>query len=224
MAEFESDDQQVEAIKKWWSENGTSLIVGLVLGVAALFGWREYVSYQTEHAAEASDLFQAAQVQFASKDMTEAQTAKADTLRAEYADTPYAALVSLAQAKFDYENGKTEDALKHLRWARDNAIEDDVRHIDNARPGVDFRGTLSFDNYGTAIVRIDHALGDIHERTAYLVVRAAPRHDPLGFAPFEVYAYEAFVRVVYHERLRRCPVDVCGFPVHAELLVDRTGQ
>ena len=152
MAEFESDDQQVEAIKKWWSENGTSLIVGLVLGVAALFGWREYVSYQTEHAAEASDLFQAAQVQFASKDMTEAQAAKADTLRAEYADTPYAALVSLAQAKFDYENGKTEDALKHLRWARDNAIEDDVRHIAQLRV---IRILLEQKNYDEASLLLD---------------------------------------------------------------------
>ena len=152
MAEYESDDQQVEAIKKWWSENGTSLIVGLVLGVAALFGWREYVSYQTEHSAEASDLFQAAQVQFASKDMTDAQAAKADTLRAEYSDTPYAALVSLAQAKFDYENGKTEEALTHLRWARDNANEDDVKHIAQLRV---VRILLEQKNYDEASLLLD---------------------------------------------------------------------
>jgi len=38
--EFSTEDEQVEAIKKWWKENGTSLIVGVVLGLSVLFGWR----------------------------------------------------------------------------------------------------------------------------------------------------------------------------------------
>ena len=133
MDEFESEDQQVEALKKWWKENGASLLLGLGIGVGALLGWREYLSYQTEHAAEASDLYQAVQTQVANNRLDDAHAQKADLIRLEYTDTPYAALASMAQAKYEYEQGNIESALMHLRWASDNAVETDVQHVAKLR-------------------------------------------------------------------------------------------
>jgi predicted negative regulator of RcsB-dependent stress response len=133
MEEFESEDQQIEAIKKWWKENGASLLLGLGIGVGALLGWREYLSYQTDHSAEASDLYQTVQTQVAANRLDEEHIRKADTIRNEYADTPYAALVSLAQAKHAYENGNAESAIMHLRWAIQNSAEADVKHVASLR-------------------------------------------------------------------------------------------
>lgn len=39
---YETEEQQVDAIKKWWHENGTTLIVSIVIGLAGLWGWRYY--------------------------------------------------------------------------------------------------------------------------------------------------------------------------------------
>ena len=133
MDEFESEDQQIEAIKKWWKENGASLILGLGIGVAALLGWREYLSYQTNHSAEASDLYQAVQTQVMNNRLDDAHIGKADLIRTEYSDTPYAALTSMAQAKYEYEKGDVESALMHLRWASDNSTEPDVQHVARLR-------------------------------------------------------------------------------------------
>ncbi len=133
MEEFESEDQQIEAIKKWWKENGASLLLGLGIGVAALLGWREYLAYQTDHSAEASDLYQAVQTQVVNNRLDDEHINKADILRNDYSDTPYAALASLAQAKFEYENSKIEPALMHLRWASENATETDVQHVTKLR-------------------------------------------------------------------------------------------
>jgi len=133
MDEFESEDQQIEAIKKWWKENGASLLLGLGIGVAALLGWREYLAYQTEHSAEASDLFQAVQTQVATDRLDDTHMNKADLIRNEYSDTPYGALVSLVQAKHEYENGNAESAQSHLRWAIDNATEIDIQHVASLR-------------------------------------------------------------------------------------------
>jgi predicted negative regulator of RcsB-dependent stress response len=133
MEEFESEDQQIEAIKKWWKENGASLLLGLGIGVGALLGWREYLAYQTDHSAEASDLYQAVQTQVARNRLDDAHIIKADMIRNEYSDTPYAALVSLAQARFEYEHGNIDSALTHLRWAGDNSTESDVQHVANLR-------------------------------------------------------------------------------------------
>lgn len=133
MEEFESEDQQIEAIKKWLKENGASLLLGLGIGVAALLGWREYLSYQTDHSAEASDLYQAVQTQVAQNRLDDAHINKADVIRNEYSDTPYAALVSMAQARYEFENDNVESALMHLRWASENSKESDVQHVAKLR-------------------------------------------------------------------------------------------
>lgn len=39
---YETEEQQVDAIKKWWSDNGNTLIIGAVIGLAGLWGWRYY--------------------------------------------------------------------------------------------------------------------------------------------------------------------------------------
>lgn len=133
MEEFESEDQQIQAIKKWWKENGASLLLGLGIGVGALLGWREYLAYQTGHSAEASDLYQTVQTQVASNRLDDEHMRKADTIRNEFADTPYAALVSLAQARHAYENGDAESAIMHMRWAIENSAEADVKHVASLR-------------------------------------------------------------------------------------------
>ncbi len=133
MDEFESEDQQVEAIKKWWKENGASLVLGLGIGIAALLGWREYLAYQTEHSAEASDLFEAVQTRIASEMLDDTHIGKADLIRNEYSNTPYAALVSLLQAKHDYDNGNSESARMHLRWTIEHATEDDIKYVARLR-------------------------------------------------------------------------------------------
>ncbi|NNJ72269.1 MAG: tetratricopeptide repeat protein [Enterobacterales bacterium] len=40
--EFETEEQQVEAIKKWFSEYGITIILGLVIGLGGVFGYRAY--------------------------------------------------------------------------------------------------------------------------------------------------------------------------------------
>jgi predicted negative regulator of RcsB-dependent stress response len=158
MEEFESEDQQVEAIKKWWKENGASLLIGLGIGVAALLGWREYLAYQTDHSAEASDLYQQVQTQVASNRFNDASIRQADIARNDYADTPYAALVSMAQAKYEYENGDVESAIMHLRWASENATETDVRHVASLRLA---RILIAEEKYEEAetVLLVDHPAG-----------------------------------------------------------------
>ena len=41
MAEgYESDDEQIEALKQWWHEHGTSTVVTVVVALACYFGWQ----------------------------------------------------------------------------------------------------------------------------------------------------------------------------------------
>lgn len=39
---YETEEQQVDAIKQWWNENGNVIIICTVVGLAGLWGWNYY--------------------------------------------------------------------------------------------------------------------------------------------------------------------------------------
>ena len=55
--ENETEEQQIAALKKWWSENGSSIIVGIVLGLAGLFGIKAWMGYQDSLSERASTIY-----------------------------------------------------------------------------------------------------------------------------------------------------------------------
>lgn len=58
MEVFENENEQMEAVKRFFAENGKALIVGVVLGIGALVGWRVWNSNQAENASAASLAYQ----------------------------------------------------------------------------------------------------------------------------------------------------------------------
>ena len=57
---YTTEDEQVEVLKRWWNENGKSAIFGIVLGLGAIFGWREWQGHVSIQAETASQLYQEA--------------------------------------------------------------------------------------------------------------------------------------------------------------------
>ena len=58
MEQFATEEQQVEAIKRFWSEHGTSLIVRCSTGISRLFGWQYYSDSQIAAKEAASQSYQ----------------------------------------------------------------------------------------------------------------------------------------------------------------------
>ena len=57
MDEYLSEREQVEKIRNWWSDNGSWVIAGIVLGVALLVGWNAWQNYVIRRAEDASALY-----------------------------------------------------------------------------------------------------------------------------------------------------------------------
>lgn len=51
---YENEHDQVDAIKRFFAENGKALVVGVILGVGALIGWRYWNNHQADSARGAS--------------------------------------------------------------------------------------------------------------------------------------------------------------------------
>ena len=130
--EYETEEQQVEALKEWWAENGKAVIAGIVLGASVIGGWTFWKGYQEKQAVIASDTFSQTMEAVSSSDAARA-LALADELRSDQPDTLYSAYASLAAAQVSIQNGDLDDAAKRLGWVAANAPQDDVRLIAKVR-------------------------------------------------------------------------------------------
>jgi len=124
----ETDEQRLEHIKDWWKENASSVITGLLLGLALLFGAKSWFAYQDRKAEEASNIY-ATMMSSLSRGEEGLVNDRAGVLIGEYSSTPYATLAALALAKVKLEQGVPEAAHAQLQWALDNSGSEALRPL-----------------------------------------------------------------------------------------------
>ena len=118
MTEYVTDDEQVERIKKWWSDNGSSVVAGLVIGIGGLMGWRYWVDYKDNQAAEASVHF-AQMVSNLENNQNDSAIEQAQIILDDYSSTAYSTLARLSMAKAFVESGKYDEAADQLQMIID---------------------------------------------------------------------------------------------------------
>lgn len=111
---YETEEQQVEALQKWWKENATSAMVGLGIGIAAILGWNYWQEQKKEQMGKASAVYDQLL-----KNVVENKTAEIDTvagkLKTEFGSTEYATYSVLMQAKTKVEAGDLASAKELLQ-------------------------------------------------------------------------------------------------------------
>ncbi|MBQ0725123.1 MAG: tetratricopeptide repeat protein [Cycloclasticus sp.] len=132
MDAYQTEEEQVESIKKWWSDNSRSIIFGLGLGLVAIFSWQSWKDWTHQQTVEASDIYQ--QLTQASKDQkTDTVLALAAELETTYSSTPYAALAGLQKAKTQSEQGNRDGAIITLEKVAADAANNSIQHIARIR-------------------------------------------------------------------------------------------
>ncbi|MBS1270265.1 MAG: hypothetical protein MAG794_01220 [Gammaproteobacteria bacterium] len=124
-----SDEEQSERFKEWWKENGTSVIAGLVLGVAVIGGVNYWRTYTAERAESASALY----AQLLENPDGSAAVDVGKRLINEYSSTPYAGRAALFMARAAFENGDMAEAKSHLEWALANSSDSTNRRLARLR-------------------------------------------------------------------------------------------
>jgi predicted negative regulator of RcsB-dependent stress response len=117
---YASDEEKGEDIKRWWRENGRSVILGCILGGAVIFGGRYWINYKQTMAENASLTYQ--QV---SQAIQQQQVAAADKLTqklfSDFSNTPYAIFAAFNMAAEAVKNDDKESATLYLKWVSDHA-------------------------------------------------------------------------------------------------------
>lgn len=124
---YTTEDEQVEAIKKWWKENWLSLFGGVMIGIGILVGGKYWIDSRNFHAEAASMEYEAMMQAMAQNRTIDAET-RAASLLGEFADTPYAGFAALTMAKIKADANDLVAAKSHLRWAIDNASQAELKN------------------------------------------------------------------------------------------------
>lgn len=132
MAEYETEEEQIKALKDWWNENGRSVIAGVVIGIAGLGGWKYWTNHQEQQSQIASALYSNIRNAIVAQDEP-AIIATATELKESYTSTPYAAHGALLLAKAKADKDDNAGAIENLQWAIDNSKQEAIKSIAQLR-------------------------------------------------------------------------------------------
>ncbi len=171
MATHIHEEEQVEALKRWWKENGTSIIAGIVLGVAGVFGWNAWQNYQRIQSEQASDLYMQLQnsVEEGKYELAEGLTQR---LTKDFDRTAYADFARLLIAKVAVDEGRLEAAKSWLDAVVNGSRDENLQHIARLRlarvllsagkPEEGLALVLSVANPGRFAGQYEEVKGDLH--------------------------------------------------------------
>ncbi|MGZ8173777.1 MULTISPECIES: YfgM family protein [Methylobacter] len=127
---YDSEEEQVEALKRWWKENSTATIVGLVMGIVIILGWNYWQDHKKAQSAQASATYDQLlkALDDDSKDgggrATQGAVAEnkndsvdklAQRMQEQFKGTEYAAFSGLFQAKLKSQQGDFAAAKQILK-------------------------------------------------------------------------------------------------------------
>jgi len=129
---YETEEEQVAALKDWWKANGSSVISGVVIAAITIGGWNFWQSYQQGKISQASAMYEQL-LQAQTADKTESVDKIATNLNAEFGSTAYGAYGLLFQAKEKVKQNDLSAAKAIFEQAI--AVTDDagIQHVARTR-------------------------------------------------------------------------------------------
>jgi predicted negative regulator of RcsB-dependent stress response len=134
LEQFSTEEQQAEALRKWLKENGPSILFGIGLGLAVMFGVNRWQAHKLSSAEEVSVQYAALQLSAQEGD-TAAVLAQAERLRDDHPDSAYTVFAAFAAANIALKADQPDSAAaeRELRWASDHAQVEALQHIGRLR-------------------------------------------------------------------------------------------
>lgn len=147
MAELRTEEEQIEAIKNWWADNGKMLLVGAVLVLAGYFGVNAYKNHVRGQGEQASAIYQQALELVDQKG--EAEQAKKtqlfNQLKTEFGSTPYAKFAALFLAKDAVDAADYAMAETELRYVQQNPVDEPMKMLATVRLAMVLKEEKKYD-------------------------------------------------------------------------------
>ncbi len=129
---YDSEQEQIDALKKWWKENGQTVVVGVVLGLGGVLGWSSWQNYVATQESRASSMYNQV-VSDAAQDLAPKVGEQGEQLVREFPDSGYAVYTKLILAASAYRSGDAVAAKAHLEWVKQHGKREAFVDLANIR-------------------------------------------------------------------------------------------
>ncbi len=123
MESLRTEEEQVAALKQFWKDYGSAILLGVLLSLGSVYGWKAWKNYKLEQAQVSSGLYQELvdlSLGQPGQPFSEEQQASFDnllnTLKEDHQSTVYAQFGSLLKASKAVGAGDLDTARKQLEW------------------------------------------------------------------------------------------------------------
>ncbi len=156
---YDTEEEQVEALKRWWKANGTSTIAGIVTALVLITGWNLWRSHQRDTANQASAYFQQLLTDSGEK-KHESVEQMSQQINAQAGSTLYADMSKLFVAKTKVEQGDSEAAKMILQGLMNSSSNDEVKNIARIRLVRLMLATQEYEKGLQTIAQVDASKSD----------------------------------------------------------------
>ncbi len=156
MSDMYDTHEQGERVKNWLRENGSAIVMGLVLAFGLMFGFKQWQQWETGKRQQASAEYQVL-LGHIEQDNMDAAVPNYEVLKTEYPKSAYTAMASLVMAKARLNSGQADLAATALTHAMQNAQPAPVQVIARGRLA---RVRLSQGDAAAALALLDGAPSD----------------------------------------------------------------
>lgn len=132
MSVYMTEQEQIEAIKKWWQRYNGVLTVIASLILLAIAGYKYWNWHEAKVGQEASNAYEHMMVSFSNQD-NKGVRAYANQLLKEYNDTVYADAARLTLAKLYISREKLPDAVAQLEYVSKHSKIPSIQQIAKIR-------------------------------------------------------------------------------------------
>jgi predicted negative regulator of RcsB-dependent stress response len=122
------EQEQVDALKAWWKENGKTVLWTLALVIAGLAASQAWQAYKASKITEAAQMFNELMKQVGSNDPKRINDAAA-AVTEKYASSSYAPRAALLGAQANIHFNDPARAKTQLQWVIDHADEEGLKHV-----------------------------------------------------------------------------------------------
>ncbi len=132
MSDLYDTHEQGERVKNWLRENGSAIVMGLVLAFGLMFGFKQYQTWETSKRQQASAEYQT-MVTLIEEENMDGAVPNYEVLKSDFPKSAYTSMASLMMAKARLKAGQTDLAASALNHAMENATPEPVRIIARER-------------------------------------------------------------------------------------------
>ncbi|TKI06738.1 YfgM family protein [Martelella alba] len=124
---YSTENEQRDALMRFFRDNGKALAIGVVIGVAALLGWHYWRSHQSDSMMSSSAAWQ--QVTTALSDNADSRHVEAAQKFADDNNNNYGALTSMDLARYYADKGDFPAAQRQLEKALGQTGEENLQTL-----------------------------------------------------------------------------------------------